>query len=302
MIEASYREYVVEWCNQLETSLNTARGQLLETITDETFEQWRENLFLLKREAEMVNDASEDSELYTRAMNLYEEMTGFFEGTGMTIDRQEGERIQPVPIGGHRLPPLPYPYDALEPVIAEEIMRLHHSKHHQSYVDGLNKAEREMQKARENGDFSLIKHWQREAAFHGSGHYLHTIFWSVMSPDGGRNPKGQLSQSINNTFGSFEKFKKHFSEAAKNVEAVGWAILVWSPRSNRLEILTAEKHQNLTQWDVIPLLVLDVWEHAYYLQYKNERAKYVENWWKVVNWEEVEQRFNKAKTLTWQPY
>lgn len=294
-----FRYSLLEWCKEMETTLNSARGQLQDTIDGTVLKDWEDKFNLLKSEAENTVDIQE---LYTQARNLHDELTGFINDYDPENDRQQGERIQQVPIGGHRLPPLPYAYNALEPVIAEEIMRLHHSKHHQSYVDGLNKAEKEMQKARESGDFGLIKHWEREAAFHGAGHYLHTIFWNIMSPDGGGAPKGQLARSINTTFGSFEKFKKHFTEAAKNVEAVGWAILVWSPRSHRLEILQAEKHQNLTQWDVIPLLVLDVWEHAYYLQYKNERAKYVENWWKVVNWPEVEQRFNKARTLMWQPY
>ena len=107
---------------------------------------------------------------------------------------------------------------------------------------------------------------------------------------------------IETSFGHFEAFKHHFSEAAKQVEAVGWALLVWAPRSHRLEILQAEKHQHLSQWDVIPLLVLDVWEHAYYLQYKNERAKYVENWWHVVDWNEVEKRYKEAKKVKWKPY
>ncbi|WP_421378191.1 superoxide dismutase [Bacillus salacetis] len=207
-----------------------------------------------------------------------------------------------VPIGGHTLPPLPYPYEALEPSIDRRIMKLHHDKHHQSYVDGLNKAEKEMEKARRKNDFSLIKHWEREAAFHGAGHYLHTIFWSIMSPQGGGKPRGALLTEINHSFGSFDQFKRHFSEAAKNVEAVGWAILVWAPRAHRLEILQAEKHQNLSQWDVIPLLVLDVWEHAYYLQYENNRGKYVDNWWNVVNWNEVEKRYNEAKKIKWKAY
>ncbi|MGD7022258.1 superoxide dismutase [Rossellomorea vietnamensis] len=207
-----------------------------------------------------------------------------------------------VPIGGHKLPPLPYPYKALEPYIAKRIMELHHDKHHQSYVDGLNKAEKEMEKARRTNDFALIKHWEREAAFNGAGHYLHTIFWNIMSPQGGGKPKGALLAEINSSFGSFNQFKRHFSEAAKNVEASGWAILVWSPRSHRLEILQAEKHQNLSQWDVIPLLVLDVWEHAYYLQYENNRGKYVDNWWNVVNWNEVEKRYNEAKKVKWKPF
>ncbi|GEL76226.1 superoxide dismutase [Tenuibacillus multivorans] len=205
-------------------------------------------------------------------------------------------------IGQHKLPPLPYAYNALEPYIDERIMRLHHDKHHRSYVEGLNKAEKEMQKARQNNNFDLIKHWEREAAFNGAGHYLHTIFWNVMHPDGGGKPKGELSNAINQSFGSFDQFKNHFSEAAKKVEAVGWAILVYSPRSHRLEILQAEKHQNLSQWDVIPLLVLDVWEHAYYLQYENNRGKYVDNWWNVVNWNEVEKRYREAQKVKWKAY
>lgn len=216
----------------------------------------------------------------------------------MSEHRLIGERVG---IGEHQLPPLSYAYNALEPYISREIMQLHHDKHHRAYVEGLNKAEKMMEKARETNDFSLIKHWEREAAFHGSGHYLHTLFWENMSPKGGGEPKGELLAQINQDFGSFQKFKKHFSEAAKQVEGVGWSLLVWVPRARRLEILQSERHMLLTQWDTIPILVLDVWEHAYYLQYKNNRANYVDNWWNVVNWPEVGQRFLKAKKLVWQP-
>ncbi|WP_077213851.1 superoxide dismutase [Bacillus dakarensis] len=207
-----------------------------------------------------------------------------------------------VKAGEHSLPPLPYSYDALEPAISAEIMELHHTKHHQSYVDGLNKAEKNLVDARKSGDFSLVKHWSRELAFHGSGHYLHTIFWNNMTPNGGGKPSGKLLQEIERYFGSFEAFKKHFSEAAKAVEGVGWAILVWAPRSRHLEILQSERHMLLTQWDTIPLLVLDVWEHAYYLQYKNNRGDYVNNWWGVVNWNDVESRFKQAFHLKWKPF
>lgn len=269
-------------------------------IDESELRLWEDHLLLLKQE--IVKEVIDDYDLHKRAEKLYEDLHRFLNNSGTKSNRHQEERLNSVPIGGHRLPKLPYSYNALEPVISEEIMRLHHTKHHQTYVNGLNKAEEEMKKARETGDFSLIKHWEREAAFHGSGHYLHSIFWYNMHPKGGGKPKGQLSKSIDDTFGSFENFKKHFSEAAKNVEAVGWAILVWAPRAHRLEILTAEKHQNLTQWDVIPLLVLDVWEHAYYLQYKNERAKYVDNWWNIVNWRDVEQRYSIARTVKWQPY
>ncbi|MBP2240730.1 Fe-Mn family superoxide dismutase [Cytobacillus eiseniae] len=207
-----------------------------------------------------------------------------------------------VAVGNHKLPPLPYSYHALEPYISEEIMRLHHNKHHQSYVDGLNKAEKELEKSRAKGDFSLIKHWSRELAFHGSGHYLHTIFWHNMTPNGGGKPTGALLKAIENYFGSFEAFKQQFTEAANQVEGVGWAVLVWSPRAHHLEILQSERHMLLTQWDTIPLLVLDVWEHAYYLQYKNKRTDYVKNWWNLVNWKDVSDRYIEASKLKWKPF
>jgi Fe-Mn family superoxide dismutase len=210
--------------------------------------------------------------------------------------------FNPVPIGGHQLPPLPYSYRALEPYIDEKTMRIHHDKHHQSYVEGLNKAEKKLEEARRTGDFDLVKNWERELAFNGAGHYLHTLFWDTMSPKGGGKPNGALLEEINRSFGSYDAFKKQFTEAANKVEGGGWAILVWSPRSHRLEILTAEKHQNLSQWDVVPLLPLDVWEHAYYLKHQNDRPAYTSDWWNVVNWPYVADRFAKARTLEWIPY
>lgn len=232
-------------------------------------------------------------------VQYYPYMHGTYEMYPMSRSAATGH---PVPIGGHTLPPLPYAYNALEPYIDEQTMRLHHDKHHQSYVDGLNKAEKMMENARKTGDFALIKHWEREAAFNGAGHYLHTIFWFNMMPKGGGEPAGSLRQQIDRDFGSFANFKKHFSAAAEKVEGGGWAILVWAPRAHRLEILQAEKHQNLSQWDVVPLLVLDVWEHAYYLKYHNERPAYIKAWWHVVNWPYVQQRFDQARQLVWTPY
>jgi Fe-Mn family superoxide dismutase len=209
--------------------------------------------------------------------------------------------VEVVPIGKHILPPLPYEYSALEPFISREIMKLHHQVHHQSYVDGLNKAEIELGKARNNNEFSLVKHWERELAFHGSGHYLHSMFWTNMKKNGGGAPTGELLEEIKRSFGSFDKFKMHFTEAALKVEGVGWAILVWSPRARRLEILQTEKQQLFTQWDTIPLLGIDVWEHAYYLQYKANRKEYINNWWKLVNWENVEMRLKTSKNVKWNP-
>lgn len=194
----------------------------------------------------------------------------------------------------HELPQLPYAYDALEPHYDEATVRLHHDIHHKGYVDGLNNAEAKLVEAREKGDFGLIKHWERELAFHGSGHILHSLFWSNMTPNGGGTPAGSLGERINQDFGSFESFKKQFSAAAVAVEGSGWAVLVWNPEFQKLEILQAEKHQNLTQWGAVPLLTVDVWEHAYYLKYQNKRAAWVEAWWNLINWNDVAERFAKC--------
>ncbi|KGE19475.1 Fe-Mn family superoxide dismutase [Paenibacillus wynnii] len=223
-------------------------------------------------------------------------------GIPSAVTLSEVHTQESVPIGGHRLPPLPYPYNALEPYIDEKTMRIHHDKHHQSYVDGLNKAEVELAEARKTDNYDLVKHWERELAFHGAGHYLHTIFWNILSPLGGGRPTGSLLEALDSSFGSYDRFKQQFSEAANKVEGGGWAILVWSPRSGRLEILTAEKHQNLSQWDVVPLLTLDVWEHAYYLKHQNNRANYIKDWWKVVNWPYVSKRYTQASRLMWEPF
>ncbi|UFJ39097.1 superoxide dismutase [Brevibacillus humidisoli] len=209
---------------------------------------------------------------------------------------------RPVPIGAHKLPPLPYDYDALEPHIDAETMRIHHDILHRNYVEGLNKAETMMAEARTTNNFDLIKHWEREAAFNGAGHYLHTIFWQVMHPNGGGTPQGELAEQIIRDFGSFDAFKRHFSKAAEKVEGGGWALFVWSPRAQRTTILQAEKHQNLSQWESIPLLVLDVWEHSYFLKYQSQRSKYIEAWWNVVNWPHVQDRYLQARRLRWQPY
>jgi Fe-Mn family superoxide dismutase len=192
------------------------------------------------------------------------------------------------------LPDLPYAYDALEPYYDEETLHLHHDLHHKAYVDGLNNAEAKLQEAREKGDWALIKHWEREIAFHGSGHILHSLFWQNIGPGCGGPPTGAVSEQITKDFGGFEAFKKEFSAAAVAVEGSGWAVLCWNPSFGHLVILTAEKHQDLTQWGVTPLLTIDVWEHAYYLKYRNKRAAWVDAWWNLVNWDDVDSRLGKA--------
>ncbi|WP_449536804.1 superoxide dismutase [Ferdinandcohnia sp. Marseille-Q9671] len=288
----SYEKYVIhvkEWVGKMRSFLMNNRNEEIES-----------SLKNLSNFLETIEESTSPSTL----MELQEQVEKLYDVGLRFAEQNSGAQaeIRRVGIGQHTLPPLPYSYSALEPYISEEIMRLHHDKHHKSYVDGLNKAEKMMEKARDTGDYDLLKHWEREAAFHGSGHYLHTIFWSIMKPKGGGMPGRTLLRQINRDFGSFEVFKRHFSEAANKVEGVGWAILVWAPRAGRLEILQAERHQFMTQWDTIPLLVLDVWEHAYYLQYKNVREEYVKNWWNIVNWDEVEYRFQEASKIDWKQY
>jgi superoxide dismutase, Fe-Mn family len=201
--------------------------------------------------------------------------------------------FEPVPSGAkHELPPLPYAVDALEPHLDAQTMQLHHDKHHLAYVNGLNKAEEELAKARQSGDHALVQHWSRQAAFHGGGHWLHSMFWKVMAPagkGGGGEPSGELLAAITESFGSFDAFKKHFTAAANAVEGSGWGLLHYRAADQRLIILQAENQQKLSAWGSTPILGVDVWEHAYYLKYQNRRADYVTAWWNVVNWTQVEQ-------------
>lgn len=198
----------------------------------------------------------------------------------------------------HQLPPLPYAYDALEPVISAEIMTLHHDKHHAGYVRGLNAAEAALAQARAAGDYAMVQHWSRQAAFNGGGHYLHAMFWKVMAPPnngGGGEPTGALADKINEDFGNFGNFKAHFSAAAKGVEGSGWGLLHYRPDDDRLLVLQAENQQKLSPWGTTPILGIDVWEHAYYLDYKNDRGAYVDAWWNVVNWNEVAANLEKLR-------
>jgi Fe-Mn family superoxide dismutase len=173
-------------------------------------------------------------------------------------------------------------------------MELHHQKHHAGYVKGLNRAEKMLEMMRKTGDYSLIKHWEKEVAFHGSGHILHSIFWKNLAPNGGGKPQTFLANAMIREFGSFDQFKAQMVAATQSVEGSGWGILASQNKTGKLVILQAEKHQNLTQWGVIPLLVIDVWEHAYYLKYQNQRGKYIESIFEIVNWRDVLARYQNA--------
>lgn len=198
--------------------------------------------------------------------------------------------------GMYVLPPLKYDYNALEPYIDEQTMRLHHDKHHQGYVNGLNKATKKINEAVENNDFSLIKHWQRELAFHGAGHFLHVMFWNVMTPKQGK-PSAEMTKYIDKSFGSWDNFKNLYKAASKSVEGSGWGILAYQPNTDKLVVLQVEKHQNFTQWVNIPLIPVDVWEHAYYLKYQNKRGDYIDAFFNVIDWEYVSEQFDKTLAM-----
>jgi Fe-Mn family superoxide dismutase len=210
--------------------------------------------------------------------------------SALVAEAQEKDLGEAAP---YTLPPLPYAYEALEPAIDAQTMKLHHDIHHAGYVKGLNAALDKLAEARKSGDYAAVKALSREVAFHGSGHLLHCCFWTNMTP-AKTEPKGRLSAMIARDFGSMDAFKAQFGNAAKQVEGSGWGILAFEPLSKRLLVLESEKHQNLTVWGVHPLLVLDVWEHAYYLKYQNRRPEYVDAFWNVVNWNDVAARLDAA--------
>jgi Fe-Mn family superoxide dismutase len=193
------------------------------------------------------------------------------------------------------LPKLPYDYNALAPYMSEEQLKLHHDKHHQAYVTGANKIFDKLDKARkEHADIDM-KTTLKDLSFHIGGHLLHSTFWDNMAPPGkgGGKPGGAVADMIDMEFGSFERFKKEFTMAATSTEGSGWAALAVHPCVGRPIIMQIEKH-NLNVYPTFNILmVLDVWEHAYYIDYKNERGKFVEAFWNIVNWDQV----NKALSL-----
>jgi Fe-Mn family superoxide dismutase len=188
----------------------------------------------------------------------------------------------------YRLNPLPYDYSALEPVIDRKIMELHHDKHHLAYVNGANLALEKLAKARVGEIEINVREVMRDLSFNANGAMLHDLFWQNMRMTRENNlPEGEVAKKIDANFGSFEAFKKEFSAVAIGVEGSGWAVL-WQDGEGNLTTGQLEKHNLLALNGQKPVLVLDVWEHAYYLQYLNDRKAYVENWWKVVNWEKVQ--------------
>ena len=197
----------------------------------------------------------------------------------------------------YTLPELPYDYAALEPHYAARALELHHGKHHAAYVAGANAALEALAEAREKGEFAPINQLQKNLAFHLSGHVLHSLFWRNMSPRGGGEPDGELSTAIKESFGSIADLTGQLNETALAVQGSGWGALAWEPLGKRLVVEQIYDHQGNIGNGTVPLLVLDMWEHAYYLQYANVKGDWVQAFWKLVNWEDVGQRLQKVRAL-----
>lgn len=276
----AYLQSLIDWGDELKASLKNT------DITEDEMNYWLQQIGQWQ---EKVKDYLNESRTLER------HHVASIQSEGKRLLSNITKKHRHTDYGKHTLPPLPYAYDALEPYISAEIMRLHHQQHHQSYVDGLNKAETAIYIEQTD---DKLKYWLREQAFHGSGHYLHSIFWTNMTPDSQKHPSGEILKQIKKDFGSWTKFKELFSNTAASVEGNGWAVLLWSPVNGRLAVQSFEKHQLFHLANTIPLLVLDVWEHAYYLQYQTDKKAYIDNWWNVVNWNNVNERYQNARNLS----
>jgi superoxide dismutase, Fe-Mn family len=198
----------------------------------------------------------------------------------------------------YTLADLPYDYSALEPNISGRIMELHHDKHHKAYVDGANTALAKLAEARDAEDLTYVNKLQKDLAFNLAGHVNHTVFWNNLSPDGGDKPAGELGAAIDEFFGSFDKFRAHFTASALGIQGSGWSILAWDSLGQKLIIEQLYDHQGNLAAATIPLLLLDMWEHAFYLQYKNVKVDFAKAFWNVVNWPDVQSRYAAATSKT----
>lgn len=197
----------------------------------------------------------------------------------------------------YSLPDLPYDPGALEPHVSGRIMELHHDKHHATYVKGANTALDKLHELRGKGDFTAISMLEKNLAFNVSGHVLHSVFWTNLSPDGGGEPTGELATLMEETFGGFPAFRAQMNEAAATIQGSGWALASWEPVAARVVIQQVYDHQGNHGQGTTPLLAIDAWEHAYYLQYENEKTKFFEAIWNVVNWDDLARRLAEARNL-----
>ncbi len=201
-------------------------------------------------------------------------------------------------VQSYQLPPLPYDFGALEPFISGEIMNLHYTKHHQGYVNNLNKALEQYREAQQKQDLATMTSLLSAIKFNGGGHINHSIFWTILSPknkEGGIPPQGELAEAIDQEFGSLQQLIDQLSAKSVAIQGSGWGWLGFDKTLQRLVLATCENQDPLSTKGLIPLLGIDVWEHSYYLQYKSARADYVKAIWNVVNWKNVAERFEKAK-------
>jgi Fe-Mn family superoxide dismutase len=195
----------------------------------------------------------------------------------------------------YSLPELPYRYDALEPLLSREILELHHGAHHAAYVKGANDTLDKLTDARRNGRFDYIGQLEKSLAFNLSGHILHSLLWRNMTPRGGGDPTGELAAALKQDFGSVEAFRQQLTAAAASVQGSGWGALSWEPLGKRLLVEQVFDHQGNTGNATVPIMVVDMWEHAYYLQYRNKKAAWLEAYWQLVNWDDVAARFAKVR-------
>jgi superoxide dismutase, Fe-Mn family len=198
----------------------------------------------------------------------------------------------------YTLPELPYDYSALEPHISGRIMELHHDKHHAVYVAGANTALEKLADARASGVFDTVTFLEKNLAFNLGGHVNHSVFWKNLSPDGGGAPAGELGAAIDEFFGSFDGFQKHFTANALGVQGSGWSILAWDSIGQKLVIVQLYDQQSNIALGLVPVVTLDMWEHAFYLDYLNVKGDYVKAWWNIVNWADATERFTRARTQT----
>jgi Fe-Mn family superoxide dismutase len=197
----------------------------------------------------------------------------------------------------YTLPELPYGYSALEPHYSGQLLELHHKKHHAAYVTGANAALEKLAEARARDDYAAINQLTKSLAFNVSGHVLHSLLWKNLTPKGGGEPEGELGAAIKEYFGSFDGMKETLTEAAQNIQGSGWGALAWEPLGKQLVVEQVYDHQGNIGNGTVPILVLDMWEHAYYLQYKNVKADWVKAYWKLVNWQDVAKRLRAVMSL-----
>lgn len=197
----------------------------------------------------------------------------------------------------YRLPELSYDYGALEPHISGKIMELHHKQHHAAYVKGANTALEQLDEARLKQDFSRLPALEKALAFHLSGHILHSLFWKNLTPNAVPEPSGALAETMKKDFGDFAAFKAQFNEVAGSIMGSGWAALIWEPLAQKLLVTQIYDHQSNLSQGGVPIMVLDAWEHAYYLQYQNKKKDFFAAVWNIWNWQDIAERFQAVRSI-----